>query len=644
MCGIAGFVSRESLGPDAPDLGNQLLRGMLHRGPDGEGRFASDHVWLGMRRLSIIDLGGGWQPLYNENRSIVLVANGEIYNYVELREKLKSRGHKFQTGSDCETIAHLYEEYGENCVDHLRGMFAFALWDNSRGRLILARDRMGEKPLYLHEREGRLYFASELRPLIASGVTPFAIDPPSVDLHLHFGYVPEPRTMVKDVTKLPAGCTMTIDIAGWRTVTKRYWSMNDAPALAGDPVEIVHEQLQEIGKLITRSDVPVGVALSGGLDSSLVAALAARHSPQTLQTFTVGYEGSVDSDERLDAQRFASHLGMPWQEVVLSTSEVVDGFPSLVERTDDPIADIAGYGYYTVMRTAREHGVPVMLQGQGGDELFWGYPWVREAAARSHLKALARRHGWKAFTDYWLAERPPTLSVRDVRRWLKKMCGIAPAVSKIRNDLDTLIDELVFYNLNNEFVAADALTTQVYAKEYLASLPSRHANTCFTGAKYWDDIDVALTSLICDTYLLENGLAQGDRLSMASSVELRLPLVDYRLVETVVGLRKTRADHADPPKNLLRKVATDILPDWVMNRKKRGFSPPVDQWLTGIHQKYSAELLDGFLVREGFLNRDTLSRLTMNPSSRGPARNVWFSLVVLEAWSRSMKKLSSSPA
>lgn len=641
MCGIAGIVSKDPLGPEATVLGTKLLRSLVHRGPDGEGVFSGGHVWLGMRRLSIIDLQGGWQPLYNEDRSLVLVANGEIYNYVELRKCLLARGHTFVSGSDCETIIHLYEEHGEKCVDYLRGMFAFALWDTVRAKLFLARDRLGEKPLYLYENEKQLFFSSELRPLVATGVVPFAINATSVDLHLHYGYVPEPLTMVRDVAKLPAGYTLTIETASWHKETKRYWSMADAPVLHGDPIEAVEAQLQEIGRLIIRSDVPVGVALSGGLDSSLVAALAARYSPQTLQTFTVGYEGAVESDEREAARRFAEHLGMPWHEVVLYTAEVINGFPALVGKTDDPIADIAGYGYYAVMRAAREHGVPVMIQGQGGDELFWGYDWVRQAAARSQLKAAARSDGWKAFPLYWKSELPLTVSVRDVRRWVKKLCGLHPALSKLGNDLSSPTDELVFYNINNEFAAAERLVGQIFTNDYLASLPARNAHTLFHGAEHWQDIDTALTSLICRTYLVENGLAQGDRLSMASSVELRLPLVDYRLVETVIGLRKAKADHADPPKNILRKVAAGYLPEWVMNRKKRGFSPPVEQWLNGIHARYGGDLDDGILVGEGLLDQKTLSRLSKNPPTRGPERNVWFSLVVLETWCRSMYKLAS---
>lgn len=634
MCGIAGFVSREPLGPEADALGARMLRTMVHRGPDGEGSFRSDHAWLGMRRLSIIDLEGGWQPLFNEDKSLVLVANGEIYNYVELREGLRARGHVFRTGSDCETIVHLYEEHGDDCVRHLRGMFAFALWDAGRRRLLLARDRMGEKPLYLHEREGMLCFASELQTLLETGVAPFEIDPPAVDLFLHYGYVPEPMTPVRGVTKLPAGHVLSVAAPDWMPRRKCYWHMTDAPVIEGDPADAVEAQLQDIGRLIIRSDVPVGVALSGGLDSSLITALAAKYSPQQLQAFTVGYEGSVESDERADARRFAGHLDIPWHEVVLSTREVVSGFPDLVGKTDDPIADIAGYGYYAVMRAARDHGVPVMLQGQGGDELFWGYGWVREAAARAHLKAASLARGRGAFGDYWRAELPPSRTVRDVRRWFKKFCGLRPASAKLRDDLRSPVHELPFYNLNNEFRAADAMAPQLYSRAYAEGLPERHAAHLFTAAGLWDDIDTAVTRLICDTYLVENGLAQGDRLSMASSVELRLPLLDYRLVETVIGLRKARPDHADPPKQLLRKVASRFMPEWVLQRRKRGFSPPVESWLTGIHERWGADLADGVLVGNGILDRRKVEAMAGAPPRRGPARNVWFSLVVLETWCR----------
>lgn len=636
MCGIAGILSADPLPPESADVGKRMLLALNHRGPDGEGVHCEDHLWVGMRRLSIIDLESGWQPIYNEDKTLALVANGEIYNFLELREDLIKRGHVFRSGSDCETIVHLYEEHGDECVNTLRGMFAFALWDLKRDRLLLARDRMGEKPLYIYRKPRCLYFCSELRPLISSGIVPFEINPHAVDLHLHYGYVPEPHTMLRGVTKLGPGHTLAVDLKTWSLKERRYWRISEAPPIVGDPVELLKERLAEIGSLIIRSDVPVGVALSGGMDSSLVAALAAHHSPATIQSFTVGYEGNVDSDERADARRFADFLGIPWHEVVLSTQEVVDGFTGLVSKTDDPIADIAGYGYFAVMRAARHHGVPVMIQGQGGDELFWGYPWVREAAFRSHLKASARGKGWKAFPAYLKGELPRTTSVRDVRRWFKNFCGLMPAVQKISADLGPHRNEMPFYNTSRGFLAARRLVPRIYTKDFRSSLPPRNPFSIFDCPDLWDDIDVSLTSLICDTYLLENGIAQGDRLSMASSVELRLPLVDYRLVETVVGIRKSHPDHSDPPKNLLRKAASNFLPDWVMNRRKRGFSPPVGTWLHGIHSKHNDKLGGGFLVTAGFLDRDSVNKLARNPFKNAALGDFWFSLIVLETWCREL--------
>jgi asparagine synthase (glutamine-hydrolysing) len=344
-----------------------------------------------MRRLSIIDLTTGWQPLYNEDRTLALICNGEIYNFVELRERLESLGHRFSTNSDCETILHLYEEHGLDCVQHLRGMFAFALYDTQRKRLLLARDRMGEKPLYLYQTNSNLFFASEMKALLASGLVPFELDPNAVNLYFHYQYVPEPLTPLKGVRKLDAACLLTVDIEDWRIEEKCYWRMEDAPPLEGDPARHIREQLEVVGEIVIRSDVPVGVALSGGLDSSAIASLAASKYPGTMHAFSIGYPDSPETDERADARALADHLGLPFHDVELSTSEMVSFFPELVSWRDDPIADIAGYGYYSVMKLAREHSVPVVLQGQGGDELFWGYPWVRDAARQTERK-VSQRH------------------------------------------------------------------------------------------------------------------------------------------------------------------------------------------------------------------------------------------------------------
>ncbi|MGB8507357.1 MAG: hypothetical protein WCD76_03050, partial [Pyrinomonadaceae bacterium] len=261
MCGISGIVSRQKVTPEEVSRVAAMSRALIHRGPDGAGEFRAQHVAFAARRLSIIDLEGGAQPLYNEDRSLALVANGEIYNHVELRRRLEALGHRFATGSDCESILHAYAEYGADCVRHLRGMFAFAIWDEARGRVLLARDAMGEKPLYLYERDGSLVFASEMKALLRSGRVPFELDPAAVNLYFHYQYVPEPRTAIKGVRKLNAAHLLVIDVEPWRVEERCYWRMEDAPPIEGDAPALIRDELETVSELVTRADVPVGVAL-----------------------------------------------------------------------------------------------------------------------------------------------------------------------------------------------------------------------------------------------------------------------------------------------------------------------------------------------------------------------------------------------
>ncbi|HYO62164.1 MAG TPA: asparagine synthase (glutamine-hydrolyzing), partial [Pyrinomonadaceae bacterium] len=411
MCGISGLISRERITPDDAARVAAMSRALAHRGPDGAGEHRAPHVALAARRLAVIGLEGGAQPLYDEGRSLALVANGEIYNHVELRRRLSPRGHLFKTRSDCEAILHAYAEYGLDCVNHLRGMFAFALWDGARRRLVLARDPMGEKPLYLYERDGRLLFASEMKALLRSGEVPFELDAEAVNLYFHYQYVPEPRTAIRGVRKLDAAHLLVVEVEPWRVWEKCYWRMDDAPPLDADSTCAIAGRLEEVSELVVRADVPVGVALSGGLDSSAVAALATRRVKGPLHAFSVGYAGRPEgSDERDEAQALARHLGLPFHEVEIEAREVVEFFPELNYWRDDPVADYAGHSYYAVMRRARAEGVPVMLQGQGGDELFWGYPQLRQAARESLQKESLHREGLRASLRYLSVGAPSALS------------------------------------------------------------------------------------------------------------------------------------------------------------------------------------------------------------------------------------------
>ena len=485
------------------------------------------------------------------------------YNHVELREQLIRRGHSFATRSDAEVIVHLYEEHGAACVEQLRGMFAIALWDARRRRLLLARDRMGEKPLYLLETSDALYFASEMKSLLGCGEASRELDPVAIDQFLHYSFVPEPRTAIRGIRKLPAATWLTLDLDDWKSEERRYWNMEDAPPIASDPVTTIRERLDEIAEIVVRSDVPVGIALSGGLDSTTIAALVAKKG--IARCISVGYPGRPENDESGMAEETARALGLPFTRVELQASEVASTFEDLVARQDDPVADIAAAGYAAVAWAAHETGTKVLLQGQGGDELFWGYPWVVEAAKKTRRK-----------------------------------------------------NRLVFYQLTPQYRAAERLWGDDAASAFTRPFDREHAG-------------IAITSLICETYLRCNGLAQADRLSMSYSVEARNPLLDHRLVETVIGLRKHSSDVGLPPKTWLREAARDLVPAAVLARPKRGFRPPAVEWRAEVFARHGEKLVDGRLAASGLIDRKLLRKFA---SPRRRQMLLAFPLLVLELWCR----------
>lgn len=644
MCGISGIVSRDGLTPGDLRRVASMSHALAHRGPDDSGAFRTTNAALASRRLSIIDLGGGRQPLYDEGRTLALVANGEIYNHAGLRRQLEARGHRFKTGSDCESILHAYAEYGVDCVEHLRGMFAFALWDGHRKRLVLARDPMGEKPLYVYESGGRLLFASEMKALLRSGEVPFELDAGAVDLFFHYQYVPEPKTALKGVRKLDAARVLVVDVEPWRVEESCYWRMDDAPPLEGDAPALIRDQLEAVGELVTRADVPVGVALSGGLDSSVVAAVAARHRPGGLHAFGVGYPGRPEGlDERDEARALARHLRLPFHEVEVETGEVVELFPELNYWRDDPVADYSGHAYYAVMRAARAKGVPVMLQGQGGDELFWGYPQLRRAARESSEKE-SLRGGVISAARRYLSPAAPTLSRAGLSAWARDLGGARSGWLRMREHRASPAGQLAFYDLSKDFLAAAEGVGGLYAGAFAEQLPARGATSLFTLPLPWPGVDVTLTRLISDTYLRGNGVAQGDRLAMASSVEMRLPLLDRRFVETVVGLRKLNSDVRLPPKAWLRRAAEGLLPEWVLNRPKRGFAPPVGEWHRALFAAHGQCLRGGHLVQAGVLNAEAAESLARGPFPEGLTSPLSFKALVLEQWCRRMSAEARAPA
>jgi len=617
MCGIAGVIAKR-IDSSHKESVAKMLAALLHRGPDGEGGYNDSQVVMGMRRLSIIDLQGGWQPLYNEDKSLVLIMNGEIYNFIELTAELKARGHAFATQSDGEVILHLYEEEGIDCLRHLRGMFAFSLLDRVQRKVYIVRDRMGEKPLYVHETADAIYFASEMKSLLRMGRIPFELDAPAVNDYFHYQYVPEPRTPLKAVRKLPRAHYLEVKLAEWTAKERKYWDMEAACPVEGNPVELVRNELDRLCELVIRSDVPVGVALSGGLDSSAIAALAARKYPGTMQAFSVGYPGRPANDERNNAKALADALGMPIHEIELETADLVSNFERLNFQRDDAIADIAGLGYFAVSKAAREHGVPVLLQGQGGDEMFWGYPWVKEAAEATDWKIRRVNHGssLKRLLNAVLGKRAGKLQPHGVHR-------------------------PVFHELAPDFRMALTDARHYYTASFAQTLGDASAYDVYTLDEPWKYSDILITRLICDTYLLQNGIAQGDRLSMANSVELRLPFVDYKLVELVIGLRKSYQDDPDYrrfPKPWLRGALKGVLPEYIIERPKQGFAPPIVEWHSALFKAYGNYLDGGYLVQAGVLTAEAGVALASGLFPKGAITPMSFKALVMEIWCREMRK------
>jgi asparagine synthase (glutamine-hydrolysing) len=414
--------------------------------------------------------------------------------------------------------------------------------------------------------------------------------------------------------------------------------MEDAPPLDGEPRELIREKLAEVSKLIVRSDVPIGVALSGGLDSSVVAAFASR-AHDNLCAFSVGYAGRPVCDEREDAAALARHLNLPFHEIELDTQTIVDFFPQLNYRRDDPVADIAGFGYYAVMKLARENGVPVLLQGQGGDELFWGYPQLRDAARETYLKAALLASPFSQTLRQALTLRLPNhRAEQTVSSWARDFGGLRSGWRGVRRRRENPA-RMIFYDLSTDFAAASAQMRNFYGQSFVEQIKDEDASEIFTFPGGWSPVETALTKLICDTYLRENGIVQGDRLGMASSVEMRLPLVDYKFVETVVGLRKRHPDSTLPPKHWLREAGKDVLPEWVLNRPKRGFAPPTREWHDALFAAYGDSLRDGYLADSEVLNPEGAARLAEGEFPVDATSPLSFKALVLEQWCRQMRRI-----
>lgn len=586
MCGIAGFAGRG----DRSEL-VAMTRALAHRGPDGEG-FHVDHearVFLGHRRLAILDLDGGAQPMWNEDGTVCVVYNGEIYNHMELRQALVQRGHRFATDhSDTEILVHGYEEWGGGLAERLNGMFAFAIYDASRGRLLLGRDRFGEKPLYYAARPGFFGFASELSALALHPDVGTTLDPRALQKYFAYGYLPAPNAILEGTRKLPAGHLLTYDLASAALDVRAYWRFRLEPDEAlteADEARLTDELEAVLDEAVRRrliSDVPLGVFLSGGLDSSSVVAAASNSLPaDRIQTFTIGFtEPSFDESEA--ARTVAGHIGTHHREQVLSIDEARDLIPTVLDRLDEPLGDASILPTFMLSRFVRQH-VTVALSGDGGDELFAGY-------------------------DPFLALRSASIYDRCVPGWMHKgfrrLADLLP-----RSDRNMSLDFKIRRTLMGLSypegvwlpVWMSALEPSDMAELFETPLPTEdlysEALEAWESADSRNIVDRAM-EFFTQFYLQDDILTKVDRAAMMNSLESRAVFLDNDLVDFCRRLPNRFKFRNGERKYLLKKVAARRLPKDIVERRKKGFGIPLAKWLRTVPEKPPSEPIRG--TRPGF--------------------------------------------
>ena len=623
MCGIAGKLYEERDREVDQDLLRAMCRSMAHRGPDDEGFYANGGVGLCMRRLKVLDLEGGGQPMSNEDGSVWIVFNGEIYNYRQLRADLEGKGHVFRTASDTESILHLYEEKGLGCLAELSGMFAFAIWDAGRRRLILARDRVGKKPLYYAEGPSGLSFASDLGALLLDSELDRTIDYQAIDEYLTYLFIPHPRTPFRAIRKLPPA-SYAVYSEGSLDV-KRYWSVTyDSPRNLGEKetADALEETLLSAVESRLEADVPVGAFLSGGLDSSLVVALMCRVSPSRVRTFSIGFEDSSFS-ELEQARTVADELGTDHEECIAEYG-VEDLLPKLIEHFGEPFADSSAIPTYHVSRITRAH-VTVALSGDGGDEVFGGY---RRYQARRWADLFNRLPGP---AGRWALERiidsmhePAIYFGQSFRKKSKRFVEFSRAV---REAPET----------SWAFFLPPSEKTGLYAPEFSGALRTESSSPsleCYQEQMGRSGGDQAMPWLDLMSYLPDDILTKVDRMSMACSLEVRCPLLDHRVVEFMARVPRQLKFTSFESKRLLRRVAARFLPESTLSRPKHGFAVPLARWLQA-ELRPSAE---GLLGSSRFHSRGLFARarveemMASHQSGRRDLSQQLWALMVLEMW------------
>ncbi len=621
MCGIVGVVNLDGARADS-ELLARMNEAIRHRGPDEEGAYLEGHVGLAMRRLAIIDLAGGQQPIANEDRSAWIVFNGEIYNYRELKKRLEDLGHRFRTDSDTEAIVHAYEEFGADCPKHLRGMFAFAIWDARRQELFLARDRVGKKPLLYAKTPGAFVFGSEFTALLRHPAVSRDVDREALHHYLSFMCVPAPMTAYRSIRKLEPGHSLTLTRGG-ELKTERYWQPDFTRK-----IEITEEEageralalLREAVRVRLMSEVPLGAFLSGGVDSSAVVTLMAEESGTPVKTFSIGFD-EQDFSELHHARRVAERVGADHHEFVVRP-DALEVLPTLVEHYGEPYADSSAVPTYYVSRETRRH-VTVALNGDGGDECFAGYE--RYAAMR-------------------LSERYRKLPAVLRERVIRQAVGLLPASELRRGRVRSLkrflraaslppVERYLRWVCVFDAQAKDELYTEEFRRETASSDAGQWLAPWFARANGAGVVDAALLADTM-TYLPNDLLVKVDIASMAVSLEARSPFLDHHVIEFAASLPEGLKLRRLTTKYLLKKALAKLLPPENLRRAKMGFGVPVGHWFRAEMQGFLREnILSERSARRGFFRPEAVRRLVdlHTRGERDYTHQLW-TLLMLELW------------
>ncbi len=620
MCGITGIANSESGAlVDARTI-HQMCETLVHRGPDEEGIYVKGGTGLGMRRLSIIDVAGGHQPVHNETKTVWVVFNGEIYNFPELRADLETRGHRFYTNTDTEIIVHLYEEMGAECVQKLRGMFAFALYDETPQRLLLARDRLGKKPLHYALSKGRLIFGSEIKALLAAAPELARVDHEGLLHFFYFGYIPDPLTALRPVRKLPPG--FLLEFADGQVHLRKYWDLPEYGTMEPQSEEEclmgLERHLSEAVRMRMISDVPLGALLSGGVDSSIVVALMARASSKPVKTFSIGFSED-DFNEASYARAVAKKFGTEHYAFIVEP-DVKDALEKLTQSLEEPFGDSSMLPTYFVCCAARQH-VTVALAGDGGDELFAGYDRYEIQLQRSKLAQVPQWAG-RAYRNGIY----PCLPSRFLGRKFLFNMSLASA--------DRYLDSIAYLPAGGRERSLFSREFQDFADK--TTSPFELFRTYLDQRRNLDPLS-QMQFLDTKTYLPADILTKVDRMSMATSLEVRAPMLDHVLVEWVTQLSPGWKIRFNERKYILRKLARRLgVPNDVLNRPKQGFALPlVHWWRNELKEDLLAILFEPKTLDRGYYDRVALRQLIDEHQSgrRDHSAQLWL-LLVFELWHR----------